>query len=298
MAVTDFERYSIYPAVFDALTIPDVVNVTPSTAIQKMIVTPGGALDPGKIALVSLDPVATLSAVGLGVVLTAVSPTAGLAISSLAKIQFQARADGGAFQSGSSHVTISSVKGMLIPESIQAQQDDQNPALIQLKYYGLKSGSNPPMQINLAQPLGGSPAVAAVYKLGPVVIDGVILGGVQRSQVNFGLMYQTKRANGDTAPSIGSIMKRAATGEITADNLSLAYAAGFGLIVCASGITLYFLRSDALPTDNVHLAVTFPAASTYELAEVPGQGDQDAETRLMITAAGPISINTAAAYPS
>lgn len=298
MAVTDFERFSIYPAIFDALTIPDVVNVTPSAAIQKMVVTPGGALDPGKIALVSLDPVVTLSAVGLGAVLTAVSPTLGLAINSLAKIQFQARADGGAFQSGSNHVTISSPKGMLIPESIQAQQDDQSPALIQLKYYGLKSGSNPPMQVNVGQALGGVPAVGAVSKLGPVVIDGVILGGVQRSQVNFGLTYQTKRANGDTAPSVGSIMKRAATGEITADNMSLANAADFDLVVCASGITLYFLRADQLPGSAVHLAVTFPAGSTYELAEVPGQGDQDAETRLMITAAGPLSISTTAVYPS
>src|SRR3990167_8062667 len=204
MAITDFERFSIYP-------------------------------------------VATLSAVGLGAVLTGVSPTVGLAVSTLAKIQFQARADGGAFQSGSNHVTMSSTKGMLIPESIQAQQDDQNPALIQLK---------------------------------------------------FGLTYQTKRANGDTAPSVGSITKRAATGEITADNLSLANAADFELTACVSGITLYFLRSDQLPASSTHLAVTFPAGSTYELAEVPGQGDQDAETRLMIPAAGPLTINTTAAYPS
>src|SRR3990167_6805010 len=298
MAITDFERFSIYPAIFDALTIPDVVNVTPSAAIQKMVVTPGGALDPGLIALVSLDPVATLSAVGLGAVLTGVSPTVGLAVSTLAKIQLQARADGGAFQSGSNHVTMSSTKGMLIPESIQAQQDDQNPALIQLKYYGLKSGSNPPMQINVAQALSGSPAVAAAYKLGPVVIDGVILGGVQRSQLNFGLTYQTKRANGDTAPSVGSITKRAATGEITAGNFSLANAGGFGLTACVVGITAFFLRSDQLPASSTHLAVTSPAGSTYELAEVPGQGDQDAETRLMITAAGPLTINTTAAYPS
>lgn len=294
MAITDLERYSSYKAIFDSLGIPDVMNVTPSAAINKMVITPGGALDPALIKLVSLDPVISLACCDLGTVLAAVSPTVGLAISSLAKIQYQQRTDGGAFQSGSNHVTISSAKGFLAPESIQAQQDDQSPAQLQLKYWGLKSGSTPPMQINVGQALSGSVGVAQAYRLGPVVIDGTIVGGVQRSQVNFGINYQSKRANGDTAASVGSITRRGATAELTGNNMSLANSADFTLIACGTSIIFYYLAMSG----TSHLSITFPAGSTYELQEVPAQGEQDAETRLSITAAGAVSVDTAAAYPS
>lgn len=297
MALTGIERFSTFPAVFDAVTLTDVVNVTPSAEIKKIVATAGGALDPGKIAAIGLDPTVALSILDLSK-LASISPILGLACSSSVKIQFQQRSDGGAFQSGSNHVTMTSIKGMLLPESIQAQQDDQSAALLQLKYYGLKSGSTPSMAINLSQALTGTPAVAKIYKLGPVVIDGTILGGVQRSQVNFGLQYTTKKANGDTEPTVGSIVKRAATAEISAANLSLANAADFGLIVCSSGITIYFLDANELPASSAHLAITFGAGSTYELADVPAQGEQDAETRLMITAKGSLTVSTTAAYPT
>lgn len=297
MSLTAIERFSTFPAIFDAVTLTDVVNVTPSAEIKKIVATPGGSLDPGKIAGIARDPVVALSCLNLAQ-LANISPILGLACSSSVKIQFQQRADGGAFQSGSNHVTMTSAKGMLLPESIQAQQDDQSPALLQLKYYGLKSGSTPAMAINLSQALTGTPAVAKIFKLGPVVIDGVILGGVQRSQVNFGLQYTTKRANGDTDPSVGSIVKRSATAEISAANISLANAADFDLIACATSIVVYFLDANELPASNAHIAITFPAGSTYELADVPAQGEQDAETRLMITAKGSVSVSTTAPYPT
>jgi hypothetical protein len=297
MSLTTIERFSTYPAIFDAITLNDVVNVTPSAEIKKIVAYPGGSLDPGKIAGISRDPTVGLSIINLAQ-LANISPILGLACSSAVKIQYQQRQDGGAFQSGSNHVTMTSVKGMLLPESIQAQQDDQSPALLQLKYYGLKNGSTPAMAINLSQALTGTPGVDKIFKLGPVVIDGVILGGVQRSQVNFGLQYTTKKANGDTDPSVGSIVKRGATAEISAANISLANAADFDLIVCSTGIVIYFLDANELPASAAHISVTFPAGSTYELADVPAQGEQDAETRLMITAKGSVTVATNAVYPT
>lgn len=297
MSLTTIERFSTFPAVFDAVTLADVVNVTPSAEIKKIVATPGGSLDPGKIALVGRDPTVSLSCINLAK-LADVSAILGLACSSSVKIQYQAREDGGAFQSGSNHVTLTSIKGMLLPESIQAQQDDQSPAMLQLKYYGLKSGSTPAMAVNMSQALTGTPSVAKIFKLGPVVIDGTILGGVQRSQVNFGLQYTTKKANGDTDPSVGSIVKRGATAEISAANISLANAADFELMTCGTSIVIYFLDANELPASSAHISITFPAGSTYELADVPAQGEQDAETRLMITAKGSITVSTTAVYPT
>lgn len=294
MAITDLERFSAYPAVFDAVTLADVVNITPSAEIKQIIQMAAGALDPGAIAMIARDPRVALSVCDLSV-LSDISATVGLAIGTSAKIQYQARTDGGTFASGSSHFNMTGVKGFLLPESISAQQDDTNPALLQLMYYGLKSGANPALTINSAVALSGSPGISNLYKLGPVVIDGDILGGVQRSQVNFGLNYQTKRANGDIDPTVGSIVERRPTAEISADNLSLAKAANYDLIACSTSIVIYYL----LIGGTSHVSITFPAGSTYQLTDVPAQGTQDAETRLKIDAVGDVlTINTAAAYPT
>lgn len=296
MSVNSIELYSAYPAIFDAHTIPDVISVTPSAAVQKMVATPSGSLNPALIAEVSRDPTAMLSALSIGSILSWLSANNGLAVAA-ATFQYQARADGGAFQGAGNHVTVTSPKGFLAPESIRAQQDEQQPTALAMKYWGLTDGVNEPMIVNTAQNLTGSPGVANIYKLGPVVIDGETLEWVQSSQVNFGIDYFTKRGSGYRAPGVGSIRSRKPTAEIGGDNLAIAAITNMGLALVETALTFYFLDANAAPDDAAHISITFGPGTTYESTEVQAQGDGDAETRLAITGVGTLTVSTTATHP-
>jgi hypothetical protein len=297
MSLTALELFSAFPCTFDDYVIPDVVGITPSPAVQKIVATPAGSLNPTLVAEVFREPTATLTALDIGRILQWLSLNAGYNINTLARLQYQQRLNGGAFMGNGNHVSITSPAGFLMPESIRAQQDDQQPAQLQMKFWGLKNGSNPPMAVNTGQNLTSSPDIGAIFKLGPVVIDGSVLAWVQSSQVHFGIEYKPVRGSGATAAEVGFIRSRKPTAELGGDNLSIVGNIGMGLGVVNSALTIYFLNANGAPSDAVHTSITFGVGSTYEVSEVPAQGENDAQPRLMVTGIGPLSYNTTAVHP-
>jgi hypothetical protein len=66
MTIGAHKRYTSYPAKFDSLVVPDVVSVTPSAQIQKMVLTPAGSIHPALAEEVSQDPSVSLTVLDSG----------------------------------------------------------------------------------------------------------------------------------------------------------------------------------------------------------------------------------------
>lgn len=287
--------FSSFPAVFDSLTIPDVIDVRPSTNLQKIIAYAGGSVDPALIAEAYREPSVDLSALNLGLILTSVSPNTGLKISSASKIQYQLRDDGGTFAGAGTHVNMTTAKGFLHADSIEAKQDDQAGAKLALKYWPLAVGSNPPLVVNKDVSVSGTPGVAALYRLGPVGYEGAVLGGVQSVSVKFGMEYKPFRAGGQVGAFEGFIRKRAPTIEIETTNMAIVAQIGMGIIAIASGLTVGFQFIGSALTAADHVLIGIPAGS-YEITDAGVSGEGDAMAKITVTAAGGLlTCNPAAA---
>jgi hypothetical protein len=282
MTIGAHKRYTTYPAKFDNLVVPDVLNVSPSSAVQKMILMPGGSINPALVAEVSQDPSATITALDLKTMLTQCGLAGGLYCSSSVLLQYQQRALGGIFMAGSNHVRITAPAGILYIENIRAQQDEQNAAAVAMKFQAFGNTNTRPMTVATGQSLLGTPSIARAYKLGPVSFEGTVLGGVQSSQVATGLSCQTKRADGRTWAVTGSLVKAGPTGEISLDTLDLAATVGMGTMPISVGTDVYFQQVGFGPADAAHIRVRF-TSGLYEISEMPASGEGDASTKLVIT---------------
>lgn len=284
MPIGSHKRYTTYPAKFDNLVIPDVMNATPSSAVQKMVLTPGGTINPALVAEVSRDPAVTLTVLDLKTMLNQCGFAGGLYCSTAALIQYQQRAVGGVYAGGASHVRLTSPAGVLYIENIRAQQDEQSAAALAMKFQAFGNANTPPMQVATGQNLLGVPSIQRAYKLGPVSFEGTVLGGVQSSQVATGLNCQTKRADGRIWAVTGSLIKTAPTAEISLDTLDLAATVGFGTMPIGNGIDVYFQQVGYGPTDAAHIRVSI-TSGLYEISEIAGSGEGDASTKLVVTGA-------------
>lgn len=293
-AFTTDSVYSTYPAKFDSLLIRDVVNVNPSANVKKIIAMAGGAVDPGLIAEQMREPVVDLTALDLGTILAACSPVTGLNVSTSAKIQYQLRSDGGTFDSNSNHVSLSTAKGFLHPDSISAKQDEEKGAEIALKFWPLITGSNPPLIVNTSQALTSTPNISALYRLGPVSFEGSVVGGVQSASVKFGMDYKPFRAGGQIAAGVGFIRKRNPTFEFETTNQAILAQIGFGITGITTGCTLGFQLIGTALASAAHVLLTISTGS-YEVTDAGASADGDAMAKVTVTATGTISCSTSSA---
>lgn len=293
-AFTTDSVYSTYPAKFDSLLIRDVVNVNPSANVKKIIAMAGGAVDPGLIAEQVREPVVDITALDLGTILAACSPTTGLAVSTLAKIQYQLRSDGGTFSGSSDHVSLSTAKGFLHPESISAKQDEEKGAELMLKFWPQITSTNPPLIVNVSQALTSTPNISALYRLGPVSFEGSVVGGVQSASVKFGIDYKPFRAGGQIAAGVGFIRKRTPTFEFETTNQAILSQIGFGISGISTGCTLGFQLIGTALASAAHVLLTISTGS-YEVTDAGASADGDAMAKVTVTATGTISCSTSSA---
>ena len=294
MALGDTQLFSPYPSVFGSMVIPDTIDTSVSTGIQQMAERAAGAIDVQMRALSMIDPTVTVNCLNLGHLGT-VSPQNGLPISGTSKIQYQRRQHGGSSQfAGTNHFVLVSTLGALIPENVKASQDDQNAARLALKFWALWDGTtvdgdgNPrPLNV-VSQALQGSPAIGAMYKLGPVVIDGTILGANKETTVTFGIGYQTKngRGNGETVARVGAVYTRDPEFSFAPHNLDIVKdVSGMGIVQISGDVTVYYRNTSYGPAAAQHASFTLtdPTLEVGDLAANPGD---DPKPGIIVRATG------------
>lgn len=306
MSISETQLFSPYPSVFGSLVIPDTIDTDVAAGVQQMAEKAAGTIDIQMRALSVLEQMVTINCLNLGHLAT-VSPTNGLPISATSKIQYRRREHGGSSPFASSnHITLVSAKGALLPESVKAGQDDNNAARLALRFYALWDGStvdgsgNPlPLQV-IAQALANSPAIAAMYKLGPTTIAGTVLGANQSATVNFGLGYKPTRGNGETVAREGAIYTRVPEIMVEPKNLDVVKdLTGVGMVQLNGTVTQYFRNTSYGPAASQHASFSL-VNPTIELGNISASPDEDPKTGLIIRAneGGQIVISLTATIPS
>ena len=137
-----------------------------------------------------------------------VSGAAGLSLDAGAAaavdLWFQKRAEGGTFTAGSVHTKISVHEGLMVPRSLDAVAGQ--PAVIGYEIIPVYDGTIEPLIIAASQALVGTPGGDEGFDVGPVVINGVQLDGIQEIHVDFGITVVDELANGKAWPIYASIM--------------------------------------------------------------------------------------------
>jgi hypothetical protein len=130
------KRASIYPLVLvyagpTTLNVQELHGVSVKPGGKKDVITVGGAIDPGAVILQNGEPQVNVKSHDISTLLTAISLTAGLQCAAGSNlIQWQVRADGGAFLGTLSHVVLTNKKLFVVPKRLSASQD--RPAELEL----------------------------------------------------------------------------------------------------------------------------------------------------------------------
>jgi len=299
------KRYSIYSSTFTDGTTPISLVQVRSTSVQsgsrKSLITPGGAVDRGAIVLSHAEPVIRLETGDLATALAGISATTGYNASSGATLRAQQRSDGGVFLGAGNHVTVTSSKGFLLPESLSARQDDEQGAALSLLYYPLSStGLAAPLTVTASQNLANSPAYTSLFYLGPVYHNGSALPGILGVEIDFGLMYSVVRHDGDVYAREGTIVMRNPSFRISMAELD---AAPDLFNAALAGVLAIYLRKGSpggsrvadATTSHVKVSCATGAWSTTDKSVAGLEADWAANIEALPT--GTITVSAASAIP-
>jgi hypothetical protein len=276
-------RFGIYPAIFDSFTANNLDAVNVSSDVELLVRRAGGDIPTTGSAMIGGANSVTLQSRDVHEVLTNAGPTlsaGGLAVSTLAKMQYRQKGE-----SGSSHVTITSLGGFLYVTDFGAEQGAAEGADINFVYRALSVGGNAPLTINTSQAITGSPAVNSSFKLGPVSVKGSTIN-VQGWRLRTGMSYVAKPHSGGLHADAGTIDEEAYTLEIDTDDATLASTLSLGeSSQITTGLTCYLRRIGQADGNAQHIKVS-ATSGTYVVQSLGGSGAGDASLRITVTING------------
>lgn len=302
--------YSPYAVAIGAATvIRQITNVALDPAVQEMLVSGSGRIDPEHASVASQIPMMRFTTTAIKTAIDAAG-VSGLKIDQTNDtnqmiFQFQRRAQGGTFDTGSSHTKLTIKRGLLKPVTVNASQGD-TPATIEYELVCLYDGANAPVIIETDQALvDKSPAISDVWTVGPWWVNAALVDGIQDFTMNFGINHNAPLGSGEVWSQLAYIQSRAASMTCTSLDTSPIVSAVGLLGIARSGSTRAFLRKKAQGGANVLDAtaehIRFDVAEGRITTQNYGSDHQgDATIGLLVTPTfngtnDPIAVNTAAA---
>jgi len=241
MALLTGKVHKLYGAVrLGADYIDQNAELSLSPGLQTMLISNG--VDNSFAAIARQDPRVRVGTSAVATAL-ALSGIGGLEIAAGAtELDFWLRQGefAGTYTAGAAHLQITGHNGLFYPLTLNA---DGVSAAIRYEFAPAWDGTNDPLVLTPDQALGGTPAVDEAFVVGPVMINGVQLRGIQSVAVNFGIQVFQLFHEGEIWCVYLDIQKRSPSIVIrTADALSFNT---FGLTVVAHTATdsLIYLRA-------------------------------------------------------
>lgn len=187
--------YALYHVGADSADILQITShgVTPNVQSRRM--TPLGVLDPTALVNFGARPAARFSSSMIKTALEAIG-LSGLDITSALELGFIQRSAGGGFEA--TGLTFTAAKALVIPDSIQATQDD----LAEVSYIALPysaNGTTAPLAVSTSL-VAGTPAATEHYTLGSVTIGGSPLGKAMDWTLQFGISADVMKDSGTRFP--------------------------------------------------------------------------------------------------
>lgn len=306
------DRFSVFPLtlVYDGpttLNIQQINRVSVRSGGKKDTIIPGGAIDPAAIMLLGADPIVSIASEDVATLLTAISLTGGLECSAGNNlVQFQKRADGGTFQTGSNHVVLTNKKAFVYPKKLSVSQE--KPAELELEMVCLFDGTSsgtpavavPPLVCATSTALTTTPAFNNRFYLGPVYVNSVQLPGVQDLDIDFGIEVQSKKSDGDVYPQICAIVARKP--KLTAKFQKLDNVPSSLFNAALPGEAAFYLRQGAAggartsDASTAHIKIS-AATGAYSAEDMEAAGQEDASLTIPIDVTGTLSASLASTIP-
>ena len=150
---------------------------------------------------VKLEQVSTIVSTDVGSLValnTSTFVSAGLPLlSSTITVPFKNRANGATFQSGTNHSQITGSNALLIPTSIEAQQDSEQGATATVEVHWISADGVTSAYTGSAGVAIAAEAINVEFALGPADINGTDIASVTGIRVNPGLtLVKTSQAGG------------------------------------------------------------------------------------------------------
>lgn len=312
-------QYSLYSSTLTpsspgtALVLNQITGRDVSAGLRLHELQLAGAVDRAATVILDGDSMVTFRTTDLTTILGAVPLTTGFRVDEGAVFRYQKRGADvvsgsgttGPFTTGSTHRTVTSPKGFLIPVSISAAQNGI--ASMVLTYYSYESddGATPPFVLNTSQGLSSAPARNSEFTLGPVTLNDVVLDGLQSWELQSGLNFVTRKKNGRTYPNEGRLISRLPRLVLKFDNPEIADSVGSYFHSQLANTLKVFARKKSLTTTdgNVaddassHLAITISAGS-WKLDDESANDHDDIPGTVTVMPTGTISSSLSAAISS
>lgn len=181
-----------------------------SEGLTEVLAHGAGAVDPSMVALLSIEPMSSVTVTELAKVLAVVGID-GLCIGSTQTyltVEFYfAQIGKCAPRLGSSqHIKLTMNEGLIIPTQIQASQGQT--ATLGLEFHASYDGTNVPLTVAVSQSIPAASQITEQFTLGPGSINGTDLKGIQQTTVNFGLTTVKEHASGEVYPTFIGITSR------------------------------------------------------------------------------------------
>lgn len=190
----------VHTCTLGSLTLAQVQSVQVSPGATANPYRVSGGISPSQHFGGPVDPRATItsqdvaSAMAISNILTA-----GIYVSSgTILVPFQKRAAGSTIAGSLSHDTLSAANGLIVPRSIECQQDGDATVSLEVFFRSTDGTTNPVTQ-NVDQSLTGE-TFDSVYSLGPASINGTTISEVLSLSVDPGITVLQTRANGGLYP--------------------------------------------------------------------------------------------------
>lgn len=273
---------ALYDAVLGALTLKQVTRGSFNWNAQPVPGFQSGMLDVTEYFGGPADPRARFTSEDVGAVLTAVSPTAGLAVSSgTISIPFQKRANQGTFAGSTAHDKVTGANGLIVPISASASQDGN--ATIDLECIFRSTDGTNPVTISNGQSLGGL-AFNKLWTLGPVAVNAQTIEEAISVTVNFGLGVIVQRHQGMNFPDRVYIVTRRPSIDITFTDFAELSGFAAAHVVMTSAAVYFRNRSGATFAANdggTHCSFSFgDGIVQVETLEASNEQDGTATLRL------------------
>lgn len=287
MAVTELfvlSGVNIEPA---SLVLNGIVDSRFEDGVEDLALAPDGLVDPTFLATFQQNPRITVESANIAAALGAIG-ISGLKMTGAVgtKFYFSQVEAGGTRKTGSEHLSLQMIAGMLIPLTLTARQGAE--ARFAFAAAPQYDGTNDPIIIAVSQALPSIAAFTTAFTVGPVSINGSALAGVQETRVDFGLDLFTSYGDGDIWPTLVAIRRRAPSITIRCTKMSAINT--FGLVGAAQGETdsIIYFRKKADGGANVanataeHVSLTI-ADGKINCRTLGGGVDEEAAAETVIT---------------
>lgn len=194
--------YVVYDSTIGVLALKQIASTGFEPGVTTRAERAAGSATISQLTVLGAEPVISIVTGDIaGVIAGLTSLNAGLFVSAGSIVlPFNQRTNGGAFESGASHFSLSGANGLLIPQSFGASHGEQNGAVARLQLFMLSAdGEAVPVTPNVNQTLSAS-AFNLTHEFGPVSINGTQLTKAIASEVIPGVPAAFESYDGDHYP--------------------------------------------------------------------------------------------------